>query len=74
MAVAKSLNRGRRTVPPQPGSIPSPVSGKPIFALEETTLASHDRQTSSPPPKAKPLIATTVGNGISSIADIMPLM
>ena len=56
-------------MPPQPGSIPRLVSGRPIAALDEITRRSQARQISKPPPRAKPLIVATEGYGRSSISE-----
>ena len=60
-AKLKPANLGNRTVPPQPGIMPSPVSGNPMEALDEITRLSQLRHISKPPPRAKPLIAATEG-------------
>ena len=65
-AVSRPITRGRRTVPPKPGKMPSFTSGKPIFAVADMTLKSHARASSVPPPRQTPLIAATRGMGRSS--------
>ena len=57
---------GKRTVPPKPGIRPNFTSGNPIAAVVSATRKSVARAISHPPPKAKPLIAETVGTGKSS--------
>ncbi len=68
MALSAPIKRGKRTQPPQPGIIPSLVSGKPIFAVSAITRKSVVSNISQPPPNAKPLTAVTVGKGKSSMA------
>ena len=60
------ITRGSRTVPPKPGIMPSLVSGKPIRAVVSAIRKSVARIVSQPPPKAKPLMADSVGKGKSS--------
>ncbi|KAL2286058.1 hypothetical protein FJTKL_07295 [Diaporthe vaccinii] len=57
------ISEGRRCVPPAPGMMPSLVSGSPITALEDRTRKCVDRASSSPPPRARELIAEMVGMG-----------
>ncbi len=64
-ASSTPMMRGRRTVPPQPGRMPSLVSGRPTLAAVLMTRKSQARQISKPPPRAKPLIATQLGKGRS---------
>ena len=61
--VVTPRRRTTRTTPPQPGSRPSPASGRPsslpgTFATIRWWLASA---SSRPPPSAAPLIAATTG-------------
>ena len=48
-------------MPPKPGKIPSWSSGRPSFVPFVATRALHARATSSPPPRARPRTAATVG-------------
>ena len=65
-ALSLPITRGRRTVPPKPGIIPSFTSGKPMRAVVSATRISVAKMVSQPPPRAKPLIQLTVGTGRSS--------
>ena len=60
-ALSAPTNRGRREVPPNPGSKPSFTSGSPTLALVEATRYVQARPNSKPPPSAYPLIAQTLG-------------
>ena len=60
-------------MPPAPGMMPSPTSGKPTFAVETATRRSHASASSHPPPSACPLIAAIVGNGSASSSSRMRL-
>ena len=53
--------RGKRCVPPNPGVIPSPVSGWAKRALLEAIRISQAIANSQPPPNAKPLTAAMTG-------------
>lgn len=62
--------RGRRCVPPAPGSRPSLTSGRPSFAPCPSTRAVQAIATSSPPPSAAAWIAATTGLGQASSSAI----
>ena len=53
--------RGKRCVPPPPGSRPSFTSGRPNWAELMATRKCAHSATSSPPPSAVPWIAATTG-------------
>src|SRR6266446_3499568 len=53
--------RGRRCVPPPPGTSPSVTSGWPNFAVSTAILSVHAIAVSQPPPSAKPLTAAITG-------------
>jgi hypothetical protein len=57
------MSRGKRTVPPPPGSRPSLTSGWPSFSFgsSSTKRAWQASAISSPPPNAWPLMAATTG-------------
>ena len=61
--VARPTRRGRRCVPPAPGTRPSITSGSPIdvFGSSEATRYRHARASSVPPPRQVPWIAATTG-------------
>ena len=52
LASAGPIRRGRRWVPPMPGSIPRLTSGKPKVAFSAAILMSQASATSHPPPRA----------------------
>mmetsp|Transcript_5505 Transcript_5505/g.13639 ORF Transcript_5505/g.13639 Transcript_5505/m.13639 type:complete len:299 (+) Transcript_5505:1838-2734(+) len=62
-AFCRPTRRGRRCVPPNPGRMPSCSSGRPMRVPGVHTRALHAMATSSPPPRATPWIAATVGLG-----------
>ena len=68
IALNALISLGARTVPPNPGQIPRFTSGNPSTALSLATRKSVARHISSPPPRAIPLIAVTVGMARSSTA------
>ncbi|MNT49304.1 hypothetical protein D3C72_1861470 [compost metagenome] len=68
MAVARPARRDSRTVPPKPGNRPSFTSGTPTWAVSAITRSGASIASSSPPPSAKPLMATTLGTARSSKA------
>ena len=51
-ALSAPTRRGRRDVPPNPGSKPSFTSGSPTMAFVEATLYVQARPNSKPPPSA----------------------
>src|SRR5215210_1364451 len=51
-ASAGPIRRGSRWVPPMPGSIPRPTSGKPKLAFSAAIRTSQASATSHPPPSA----------------------
>ena len=59
------MSCGMRTVPPQPGRMPTLVSGRPMLIEPSSaeTRQVHASANSYPPPRQSPLIAATVGNG-----------
>ena len=68
-ALGSPISRGRRTVPPHPGRMPSFTSGRPM-EMEGSSAATRDLHasaSSSPPPRQSPLIAATVGMGSRAI-------
>ena len=72
-ALSAPITRGRRTVPPKPGMMPSLVSGRPILAVVSASRKSVESIVSQPPPRAWPLMAERVGTGRSSMALKMSL-
>ncbi len=63
-----SWQRSRSCVqPPQPGTSPTPGSGRPIASSAWATIASAWSANSAPPPSAKPCAAATTGTGASRI-------
>src|SRR5215207_9054673 len=52
LASAGPIRRGRRWVPPMPGRMPRPTSGKPKVAFVAATRMSQEIATSQPPPRA----------------------
>jgi hypothetical protein len=64
------IMRGRRWVPPDPGSSPTPTSGNPTtaFGSSARTRLWHANASSYPPPRAKPFSAATTGLPIVSNA------
>mmetsp|Transcript_10790 Transcript_10790/g.27316 ORF Transcript_10790/g.27316 Transcript_10790/m.27316 type:complete len:205 (+) Transcript_10790:244-858(+) len=71
LAFADPINRGRRCVPPAPGTMASVVSGSPRTAASETIRKSVASASSSPPPTATPSIAARVGMGNSAMRCIV---
>ncbi|BAK12063.1 hypothetical protein PAJ_1983 [Pantoea ananatis AJ13355] len=71
-AFCTPIKRGRRCVPPDPGSSPNCTSGRPIRVLSssEQMRALQASASSSPPPRQAPWIAATTGNGNAAIAAI----
>ena len=67
-AIAGPTARGRRCVPPPPGSSPSFTSGWPSFVPGAATRAWQPSAISSPPPKVVPWSAATMGFCIASSA------
>ena len=53
-AASGPISRGRRCVPPAPGTKPRFTSGRPRFASASATRAWQASATSKPPPKAEP--------------------
>ena len=51
-ALSAPTRRGRRDVPPNPGSKPSFTSGSPTMAFVDATLYVQARPNSKPPPSA----------------------
>ena len=77
-AFAGPTRRGRRTVPPAPGSRPSFTSGSPSFAPLSAMRKWQPSASSSPPPSAVPWMAATVGFSIAlqrrdDVAQFRPL-
>src|SRR5258706_6553048 len=64
--------RGRRCVPPPPGSNPSLTSGWPNLAVGVASLRVQAIAVSQPPPRAKPLMAATTGLPRFSIRSSTP--
>ncbi len=64
-AADRPIRRGRRTQPPQPGTIPSWISGSPMRSSgrSETAIQVEASASSVPPPRQVPRIAATVGKG-----------
>mmetsp|Transcript_25390 Transcript_25390/g.82075 ORF Transcript_25390/g.82075 Transcript_25390/m.82075 type:complete len:268 (-) Transcript_25390:304-1107(-) len=60
-AASHPITRGKRCVPPAPGSKPRWTSGRPHIALLANSRQWHARASSRPPPKAVPCTAATVG-------------
>ena len=56
------ISRGRRWVPPQPGSAAMVTSGRPSRAALAIRMSAHSA-SSSPPPNAMPLRAAITGGG-----------
>lgn len=50
-------------VPPSPGMMPSPTSGRPSRAVSEAQAKSQASAISQPPPMAAPFTAAMTGNG-----------
>lgn len=61
LACISPTNLVNRYVPPAPGIIASPVSGRPSTAFSVITLKSQANASSSPPPSANPSITANVG-------------
>ncbi len=61
MALAFPMARGRRCVPPAPGSMASLISGSANFALSAAMTMSQASASSQPPPIAKPATAAITG-------------
>ena len=60
-AAAIAASRGRRCVPPAPGTMPSFTSGRPSLPSAAAMRKWQPSAISSPPPSAAPLIAATTG-------------
>ena len=60
-AAAGATSRGRRTVPPAPGTMPRVTSGRPTEAEATATRKRQASATSKPPPRAEPWIAAIQG-------------
>ena len=60
------ISLGNLYVPPAPGIIASPVSGRPIYVVAVAILISEHMLSSQPPPKANPSITEIVGQAIFS--------
>ncbi len=69
-AAAMPVRRGRRCVPPAPGTMPSFTSGSPSFAVADAMRKWQASAISQPPPSAAPLIAATTGFSLCSIRSI----
>ena len=67
-----SARTEQRAVPPTPGMMPRPVSGKPSRARGLTTRKSAPSASSSPPPRAAPSMAATTGTGRAASDAITP--
>ena len=61
IALALPTARGRRCVPPAPGTIPRLTSGWPNFAFSAAMMMSQAMASSLPPPSAKPATAAITG-------------
>ncbi|CSA97763.1 Uncharacterised protein [Vibrio cholerae] len=66
IALSAPIKRGRRTVPPNPGMMPSLVSGKPMLVVASPIRKSVASTHSQPPPSVWPFNADKVGKGKSS--------
>src|SRR3972149_8670071 len=62
--------RGKRAMPPPPGTIPLFGSESPNRAVSAAILMSQPSAVSRPPPTATPLIAAIIGFHISILPDI----
>jgi hypothetical protein len=60
-AASPPIRRGRRCVPPAPGTKPRFTSGRPTCAEASATRAWQASASSSPPPSAEPWMAATTG-------------
>ena len=69
-APSTPIRRGRRCVPPAPGSRPSFTSGRPIRAVASATRWWQLIASSRPPPSAMPSIAATTGLWRSSSKEL----
>mmetsp|Transcript_14007 Transcript_14007/g.19159 ORF Transcript_14007/g.19159 Transcript_14007/m.19159 type:complete len:248 (+) Transcript_14007:293-1036(+) len=72
-ALAAPTFRGKRCVPPAPGIMASPVSGRPNLAFFPATTMSAVRAISNPPPKATPSTAAMTGTSNTSNPSNVPL-
>ncbi len=61
VARMRPTSRGRRCVPPPPGTSPSFVSGSPRRALSAAITGSQASTSSKPPPSANPCTAAITG-------------
>jgi hypothetical protein len=61
--------RGRRCVPPLPGSRPNLTSGRPNLAFGEARRRWQAMASSRPPPSAYPLMAAITGLVMFSICE-----
>lgn len=62
----------RYGLPPTPGMMPKPASGKLKLAFGEATRISAPSASSKPPPRAAPSTAAITGQGSFAIASMMP--
>ena len=60
-AFITGTRRGRRWVPPAPGTTPRLISGWPNLAVSAAMMKSHIMASSQPPPRAKPATAAITG-------------
>src|SRR2546427_363516 len=65
-AASTPIARGRRCVPPAPGSSPSFTSGSATEAVADATRKWHASASSRPPPTQAPLIAAMTGLVLAS--------
>ena len=61
-------SRGRRCVPPDPGTTPRMTSGSPSCAVGAAMRQRQASASSRPPPRHAPLIAAMTGTGADSSA------
>ncbi|MPM71898.1 hypothetical protein SDC9_118869 [bioreactor metagenome] len=61
LAFANPTSLARRSVPENPGVMPSPTSGCPNVAFSDAMRISHASASSQPPPRAKPFTAAMTG-------------
>ena len=74
IAFALLTARGRRCVPPEPGTMPSLISGWPKRAVSAAMTMSHIIASSHPPPSAKPATAPITGLRTDSIVSQLRVM
>ena len=70
MARPRPTSRGSRWVAPAPGMMPMAGSGWPKTACSAAMRRSAARQSSQPPPRAKPLTAAITTASWDSTADM----